>query len=700
MLSQTLYKCVESSKKTEENLQWSNDQHGRWQRILDSKDDKLLWKAINWKGEYEAPESKEGWPTDSEFKDNLEALLNPIATETLQEGEIVSNTTVPILDNLITPMELEDVIKRQLKPEKGCGPDGITPGIFELLPAEWITFIATLFCAIFTDRYPESWNFAKLKMLFKKGSKSDCNNYRGISLINSISKLYDYVLCNRLTLWFKPHREQAGAQSKRGCLEHIVTLRLLMDLCVRKKKKMFIIFVDFSKAYDRVPRKALMETLRNLGCGRIMLQALISMYKVSKSILGMAVITAIAGVRQGSPTSCFLFTIYINNFVRMLKERCDSDGFLGWMHTLLLMDDMVIMATNKDKCIQKATILLDFCQQYGMVLNESKTKIMVVNSTADEIQRLEVTSSDKQLRCTIEICNSYTYLGSIFTSDGKVLSALQKHVENKQKHLLKFVSFLRKNADVPFNVKKKVFNACFVSSLSYGCESWINVNTKIVERLYHSAIKALLNVRITTANDLCLAELELPKLQAWIKNRQSDFFRKMMRERDGLQNEDPLMHTIELVKNSQTSSWKYIEQCLNENSNLVIDSIRRTQDTIREKAQSRSKFAAYLILNPSLECPPLYDGRIPEHMRIEISRLRLISHNLKIETGRWSRIEQHRRLCQCGEIQTEQHVVETCTITEQVREKYADINFEIPCVIKCKDINEAKALHEILNFYK
>ncbi len=73
-------------------------------------------------------------------------------------------------------------------------------------------------------------------------------------MINSVSELLDMVLCSRLGMWFTPCREQAGAQKGRGCTEHIVTLRILSDVARRKKKKLFVTFIDFSKAYDLVPR--------------------------------------------------------------------------------------------------------------------------------------------------------------------------------------------------------------------------------------------------------------------------------------------------------------------------------------------------------------------------------------------------------------------------------------------------------------
>ena len=104
-------------------------------------------------------------------------------------------------------------------------------------------------------------------MLFKKGAKADCGNYRGISLMDAIAKLFDSILNRRLSLWFTPDREQAGAQKLRSCTEHQITLRLLIDYAKHKKKTLYLVFVDFSKAYDRVPRTRLIQKLVQHGCG-------------------------------------------------------------------------------------------------------------------------------------------------------------------------------------------------------------------------------------------------------------------------------------------------------------------------------------------------------------------------------------------------------------------------------------------------
>ena len=71
--------------------------------------------------------------------------------------------------------------------------------------------------------------------------------------MDTLAKVYDKLLLNRLSLWSAIDKYQAGAQKDRGCVEQIMTLRLLIDLVKGKRKKLYILFIDFSKAYDRVP---------------------------------------------------------------------------------------------------------------------------------------------------------------------------------------------------------------------------------------------------------------------------------------------------------------------------------------------------------------------------------------------------------------------------------------------------------------
>lgn len=62
-------------------------------------------------------------------------------------------------------------------------------------------------------------------------------------------------------------------------------------------------------------------------------------YTVTQSVVGTGVVAATIGARQGSPTSCILFNIYVNDLIALIKNNCGMNQFLTWLHMLMLMDD-------------------------------------------------------------------------------------------------------------------------------------------------------------------------------------------------------------------------------------------------------------------------------------------------------------------------------------------------------------------------
>ena len=126
------------------------------------------------------------------------------------------------------------------------------------------------------------------------------------------------------------------------------------------------------------------------------------------------------------------------------------------------MDDTVIIATSHEQLCQKLKILADWCNRSGMVINEDKTKYMSFNSS----KKSPIILNTHAGIVTVSQCTEYTYLGCIITSDGKISSSVDKHVETRGKAMNKLVRFLDKNENAPFDVKMKVVDACFNSSLS------------------------------------------------------------------------------------------------------------------------------------------------------------------------------------------------------------------------------------------
>ena len=81
------------------------------------------------------------------------------------------------------------------------------------------------------------------------------------------------------------------------------------------------------------------------------------------------------------------------------------------------------------------------------------------------------------------------------------------------------------------------------------------------------------------------------------------------------------------------------------------------------------------MFNQSCALHTVYTTDVPERDRKAFTQLRLGSHRLKIETGRWSRISRENRLCSCGQIQTECHVLLSCPVNEYLRQQYPHLDF-------------------------
>ena len=212
--------------------------------------------------------------------------------------------------------------------------------------------------------------------------------------------------------------------------------------------------------------------------------------------------------------------------IKMIKDAILIDSYLGNLHVLMLMDDTVIMATSREACKIKFESVLKFCDEFGMELNVSKTKFFVINSEPTDKEPLIV--GDK----VINYCWKYLYLGAWFTDDAKTKSALKLHENNLQDNLNKFIIFCKVNTEMPYYYKSLVMDAAVVSSIFYGCESWLTENPDIAIKTYNQLLKRLLGVRPNTSPDLCLIESGKSPAKAIIQNKLKNFLEKKFRHID------------------------------------------------------------------------------------------------------------------------------------------------------------------------
>ena len=120
----------------------------------------------------------------------------------------------------------------------------------------------------------------------------------------------------------------------------------------------------------------------------------------------------------------------------------------------------------------------------------------------------------------------------------------------------------------------------------------------------------------------------------------------------------------------------------------------------------RTKFVTYRTINPNCVAHQVYSRDphsmtlIPEYLRIGFTRMRLSSHRLRIETGRWARLPREHRLCRCGAIQDEQHVLQDCPLVQHIRDCYQKQVMYPDILQSASEIQDFKYIHDIMTYYQ
>jgi len=162
----------------------------------------------------------------------------------------------------LTDIDEDEISKavNKLKTNKAAGLDGIPAELLQCGGETVVKGMTQLFNTIWhTEDVPKEWRQGVIVPLPKKGCLSDCNNWRGITLLSVPSKVFCSVLLNRLQKEVDAvlREEQAGFPTGRSCSEQILTLRNIIEQCHKWQKPLHINYIDLKKAFDSIHRDSL-----------------------------------------------------------------------------------------------------------------------------------------------------------------------------------------------------------------------------------------------------------------------------------------------------------------------------------------------------------------------------------------------------------------------------------------------------------
>ena len=195
-----------------------------------------------------------------------------------------------MFEELNVPFTYEEISTAcsQLCTNKSAGPDKFINEFFIYGKEILNTTLLILFNKLFGMGYfPKEWSEGFIIPLHKKGSINDVENYRGITLLSTLGKLFSRMLNNRLSNWAEHYyiliEAQAGFRPGMGTVDNIFILHGLLTHYLDHGKKLFCVFVDFTKAFDYVVRDNLWFKLVKLGLRGNILNIIKSMYDSVKS---------------------------------------------------------------------------------------------------------------------------------------------------------------------------------------------------------------------------------------------------------------------------------------------------------------------------------------------------------------------------------------------------------------------------------
>ena len=219
-----------------------------------------------------------------------------------------------------------------LNSNKAAGLDLIKNEFLKNCPESVIKLAVILFNLVLkTGFVPLEWCIGLIIPIYKnKGSHSDPNNYRGITLLSCLGKFFTLSINIRLGKYLEPRgiigEEQAAFREGYGTMDHIFVFNEIINLYLHMKKKLYACFIDYEKAFDTIDRAALWGKLLETNINGNVFKVIFNMYENAKScVKNETMISGIfacnMGVRQGENLSPLLFSIFLNDFQNTLSEK-------------------------------------------------------------------------------------------------------------------------------------------------------------------------------------------------------------------------------------------------------------------------------------------------------------------------------------------------------------------------------------------
>lgn len=693
---------------------------------IEEKNPTEFWNLVNkmkkyGKGKDEMSEMIE----PSEWLNHFQALLDvkPVTPESMlnELHRLENEPFFSEFDRRISGAEIEKAISKLNKKAKH-GPDNIVPELLCAGKRAAMPALKVFYNAIFlAARQPKLFSLNFLVSIFKKGDHCVLDNYRGIAIGSCLEKVFALILLDRLqSLTEKSNpisQNQIGFKKGHRTSDHVFVLNSIVNKIVQvNKKRLYVAFIDFRKAYDKINRDLLLLKLQRCGVKGKLYDNIKAMYKDISYLIKVKggyldPISSSCGLKQGGVLSPHLFNLFIDEMKMIFDESCDPVKLLkSPLSHLLYADDLILMSNSKNGLQNCLNRLENFCDTWQLEINTTKSQVIIFNPTGRILT--DVFLYKKQ---NLENVKSYCYLGVEFSTNGTFTTA-RTCLNDKAQKAMSALRGVISNFQLPCVRSISLFQSLIEPIALYNSENLAHLTelqlkhiaegkTQISDLMIYSEmgktqnkfLKFILGVNSSCSNLAMFGELgEFPLhlkailslLGFWhraaTEMQESTLVSQALsfvsNNPDGT-NQSVWFSTVELclkliglqdhLTNPQKSSTtKFKELCKLNLKNLFMQHWKSLILNQNEGCKLRlyKKFKSEFAREPYLD--HIHDFTL----RKIVAKFRCSDHRLEIEVGRHRGLEVKDRICQIclGAVETEYHFLIECPLYNKLRLKFLE----------------------------
>ena len=658
----------------------------------------------------QSPPSDSSSKFDIEFLESVEQQLDTLINDSMSH----------ITDHPISVYEVKTELK-SLKLGKAPGVDGICNEFYKYLSEQLLEPLTTLFNYVWLKGdYPLKWSEGVIQPLHKKGSYNEPDNYRKLTLMACMGKIFESIVNKRLVFQCEATNKIDPNQFgfTQGCRtsDNVFIIDTLISYQKSKRKSLFITFIDFSKAFDFVNRNFLYYKMIRKGYGGKLVRIIRSMFSKSQAKvrwqgeLGTS-IESTHGVLQGGIVSPKLFNLYLSDMGEYLDQTCGVSVHGTTFTHLLYADDLVLVSETENGMQTLLNDMETYCRKWHLIINTQKSKVMIFQKNCNRAAQ----SINFFIGCqALETVNSYKYLGHVLCNSKNIHKEMFTHLATQAQ---KAIYALKENTRstvgyLPPKLSLKMFDTHILPVLEYNSEIWFpEKENNDLEKIQLNFLKNMLSVRCQTPTTAVLADTgrfplllrqqssALKYLDRLKSRKCPTLLHKCLDIQLKLQEKGEPCWLTRLVKITNRCDVELLNCNLNKTIASLYNLAHEKMMTDINDNTKYPKLRTYKTFKSEMRLEPYLNYNLPKAIYTSIARFRLSSHNLNIEIGRHKRpyIPAEDRICEkcnLNVVEDEFHCLMACMKWTEPRIKL----YEVACsaIYGFLVLSKNEQFHEIM----